>query len=132
MFKPKLWLWWRIRAARKRVKQANAQLEAVDLDSVLSEGQRRIDNLGLREDELKLLLQQKLIFAARRWGVFVPYSPASWPKQAYKGRASSCHPLHLQRQFRIRAAHVVRVQCRRVARLAARQALFGDPCNHAR
>jgi hypothetical protein len=62
-------------------------LEAVDLDSVLSEGQRRIDNLGLREDELKLLLQQKLIFAARRWGVFVPYSPASWPKQAYKGRA---------------------------------------------
>ena len=84
VFNPKQWLWWRIRAARKRVKQAIAHLEEVDLESALSEGKSRIDNLGLCEDELKLLLQQKLIFAARLWCIFVPYS---WTKQAYKGHA---------------------------------------------
>ena len=84
MFKPRLWLWRRIQEARKRVKQANAQLEALELDTVPSEGQKRLDVLGLREDELKLLLQQRLIGAAIRWRVFLPYNPESWMTPAYK------------------------------------------------
>lgn len=89
------WRWHRIRRARKEVRVAQDRLNAIcELDTGENEGplvataQRAQDELGLREDDLSILLQEKLLRSARHWRILVPsvWDKSSWNKSPSRKR----------------------------------------------
>ncbi len=73
------WLWWKIRKARKICRQAERRLDLESASAVYDdEGNTNstVDQLlqiaSKHEEELNLLLQNRLIASARRWRIYVP------------------------------------------------------------
>jgi hypothetical protein len=87
--------WHRIHVAKKNLRDAERAIETAHGDFDPSEdggmnpiAQSLVADYGVREDNLNILLQDKLLRSAYRWGIHVPSlsEKESWQRFPYRSK----------------------------------------------